>query len=75
MVRNIAGLLIAIGQGDAEPQWARQVLEARDRTKGAPTAPADGLYLWKVRYPSAFGLPAGDDPGGRSAIIAGLPHA
>lgn len=75
MVRNITGLLIAVGQGDAEPEWAREVLELRDRTKGAPTAPAEGLYLWKVRYPGAFGLPGGDDEGGRSAMIAGLPPA
>lgn len=58
MVRNIAGLLIAIGKGDQPPVWARTVLEGRDRTRSAATAPADGLYLWEVRYPSAFGLPA-----------------
>ena len=58
MVRNIAGLLIAVGKGDAPPDWARAVLEGRDRTRGAATAPAAGLYLWEVRYPAAFGLPA-----------------
>jgi tRNA pseudouridine38-40 synthase len=68
MVRNIAGLLIAIGQGDHKPLWAREVLECKDRTRGGPTAPAQGLYLWSVRYPRAFGLPAV-----RSAMIAGLP--
>ena len=34
MVRNIAGLLIRIGSGDAEVPWAREVLEARDRRPG-----------------------------------------
>jgi tRNA pseudouridine38-40 synthase len=68
MVRNIAGLLIAIGRGDQDPQWARQVLESKDRTQGGPTAPAQGLYLWAVRYSRAFALPAP-----RSAMIAGLP--
>jgi tRNA pseudouridine38-40 synthase len=68
MVRNIAGLLIAIGQGDRDPAWAREVLECKDRTQGGPTAPAQGLYLWSVRYPRAFGLPPA-----RSAMIAGLP--
>ena len=58
MVRNIAGLLIAVGKGDEPPGWARTVLEGRDRTRGAATAPAAGLYLWEVRYPAAFGLPA-----------------
>jgi tRNA pseudouridine38-40 synthase len=67
MVRNIAGLLIAIGQGDQEPRWARQVLQSRDRTQAGPTAPAHGLYLWSVLYSPAFALPAP-----RSAMIAAL---
>ena len=58
MVRNIAGLLIAVGRGDEPPGWARTVLEGRDRTRSAATAPAAGLYLWEVHYPVAFGLPA-----------------
>ncbi|HLY52631.1 MAG TPA: tRNA pseudouridine(38-40) synthase TruA [Steroidobacteraceae bacterium] len=58
MVRNIAGLLIAVGKGDRPPTWARTVLEGRDRTRAAATAPAEGLYLWEVRYAQAFGLPA-----------------
>jgi tRNA pseudouridine38-40 synthase len=57
MVRNIAGLLIRIGKGDAPPSWAAEVLAGRDRRLGAPTAPAAGLYLWNVRYPAAFALP------------------
>jgi tRNA pseudouridine38-40 synthase len=57
MVRNIAGLLIAVGKGDEPPDWARSVLEGRDRTRGAATAPAGGLYLREVCYPQAFGLP------------------
>ena len=69
MMRNIAGLLIAIGKGDAPASWARELLEGRDRTVGAPTAPADGLYFWDVRYPPAFALP---EPG-RSIMIPGLP--
>jgi tRNA pseudouridine38-40 synthase len=71
MVRNIAGLLIFVGHGDAQPEWAGEVLAGRDRTKGAPTAPPDGLYLWRVRYPAAFGLPSNADDAGRSVMIAG----
>ena len=59
MVRNIAGLLIAIGRGDAPVGWAQQVLLGRDRTRSAATAPAAGLYLLAVRYPAAFALPQG----------------
>jgi tRNA pseudouridine38-40 synthase len=61
MVRNIAGLLIAVGKGDAPPAWTREVLESKDRTRGAATAPAEGLYLWKVAYSAAFRLPASRD--------------
>jgi tRNA pseudouridine38-40 synthase len=57
MVRNIAGVLMAIGQGKAEPLWAQEVLEARDRTLGGVTAPSDGLYFVDVHYPEEFVLP------------------
>ena len=64
MVRNIAGLLIAVGRGDAPPERAREVLASRDRRQGAATAPAEGLYFWAVRYSAAFALPEPycDDP-------------
>jgi tRNA pseudouridine38-40 synthase len=58
MMRNIAGLLIAVGRRDAPPEWAQELLEGRDRTRGAATAPAAGLYLMSVRYPDAFALPS-----------------
>lgn len=57
MVRNIAGTLMAIGEGREAPLWARQLLEGKDRTLAAKTAPATGLSLVKVRYPERFGLP------------------
>jgi len=57
MVRNIAGVLMAVGMGREEIGWARQVLEARDRTAGGVTAPADGLYLADIEYPARYGLP------------------
>lgn len=58
MVRNIVGILVAIGRGDAGPDWASQVINARDRTQGGVTAPAGGLYLSGVEYSPAFALPA-----------------
>lgn len=57
MVRNIAGVLMAIGAGDRPIEWAQEVLERRDRTQAGVTAPAEGLYLLAVRYPERFGLP------------------
>ncbi|MCC7412075.1 MAG: tRNA pseudouridine(38-40) synthase TruA [Gammaproteobacteria bacterium] len=57
MVRNIAGVLMHVGSGRAAPEWAREVLELRDRARGGVTAPPDGLYLTEVRYPQEFALP------------------
>ncbi len=57
MVRNIMGVLLVIGEGKAAPEWARDVLQGRDRTQAAKTAPPTGLSLVKVRYPERFGLP------------------
>jgi tRNA pseudouridine38-40 synthase len=57
MVRNIAGLLLAIGMGREPPERARIQLESRSRGQGEATAAALGLYLWQVEYPPEFGLP------------------
>lgn len=57
MVRNITGVLMEIGAGSKEPEWAREVLELRDRKLAAITAHPFGLYLVAVRYPEHFGLP------------------
>lgn len=57
MVRNIAGVLMAIGAGEQDVDWSREVLEARDRTQGGVTAPPHGLYFMGVDYPSEFGIP------------------
>jgi tRNA pseudouridine38-40 synthase len=57
MVRNIVGSLMAVGTGRCEPGWLAQLLEGRDRTAAAETAPAGGLYLIDVDYPARFDLP------------------
>lgn len=75
MVRNIAGLLIHIGQGAAPPQFAAEVLAGRDRRVAPATAPAAGLYFWRVHYPPVFGLPGDSDimpdPAGCPADLLG----
>lgn len=58
MVRNIAGVLMAIGKGDRPVEWSEEVLAHRDRTLGGVTAPPEGLYLLHVAYPKVFDLPA-----------------
>jgi tRNA pseudouridine38-40 synthase len=62
MVRNIAGVLLAVGDGRADPGWPRQVLAARDRRASGITAPAGGLYFVQVDYPETFGLPVTAGP-------------
>ncbi len=68
MVRNIAGTLMAVGRGERPPRWVAEVLEARDRTLGGVTAPAQGLYLLAVGYASRFGVP----PAGASPAAPGF---
>lgn len=57
MVRNLTGVLLTIGSGKREVAWAKQVLEAKDRSLGAETAPPYGLYLVDVAYPDKYKLP------------------
>jgi len=57
MVRNIVGSLIYIGIGRQEPDWMREVLEARSRDVAAPTFMPDGLYFAKIEYDPKWKLP------------------
>jgi len=56
MVRNIVGALLEVGQARQPIGWVAEVLNARDRDAAGITAPAEGLYLVNVRYPSEYGL-------------------
>ncbi len=49
-VRNMVGALAYVGEGKWQPDDIKTALDARDRTKGAITAPADGLYLVRIDY-------------------------
>ncbi|MCL4120219.1 UNVERIFIED_CONTAM: hypothetical protein GTU68_036260 [Idotea baltica] len=57
MVRNIAGVLMAIGKGEYPIEWAKEVLDNKKRCTGGVTATPGGLYLIKVDYPEEFDLP------------------
>ena len=52
MVRNIVGALHEVGRQKRPPEWFRELLEVRDRTQAGVTAPARGLHLVRVDYPS-----------------------
>ncbi|MGB6976777.1 MAG: tRNA pseudouridine(38-40) synthase TruA [Gammaproteobacteria bacterium] len=57
MVRNIAGVLLMIGSAKKTPEWAQEVLEARQRTAAGVTAAPYGLYLMEVEYPKIYSFP------------------
>ena len=58
MVRNIVGTLIDV-QCESDPRSAMAgVLAGADRRYAGATAPAAGLYLWRVEYPQDFAIPA-----------------
>jgi tRNA pseudouridine38-40 synthase len=57
MVRNLVGALVEIGSGRRDAGWIGELLDARDRTRGAATFAADGLYFCGADYDARFGLP------------------
>lgn len=57
MVRNMVGVLWSIGSAKVLPEWAHEVLLARDRRQAGITASPKGLYLTAVNYPVEFELP------------------
>ena len=50
MVRSLAGFFIRVGTGELAPDAAKTILESKTRTAHVPTAPACGLFLWRVEY-------------------------
>ncbi|HNQ05249.1 MAG TPA: tRNA pseudouridine(38-40) synthase TruA [Thiobacillaceae bacterium] len=58
-VRNMVGTLVWVGQQRRPPEWVGELLASRDRTRGAATFAADGLYLTEVKYAPGWGLPTG----------------
>lgn len=50
MVRIIAGTLIGVGKGRFDPEYIKEMLEAKDRTKAGETAPPQGLTLVQIEY-------------------------
>jgi tRNA pseudouridine38-40 synthase len=57
MVRNIVGTLVYVGKGKHAPQWTKEILDSRERSRAAPTFQAEGLYLESVEYETRWNLP------------------
>ena len=52
-VRSMVGFLLRIGAGEDAPEAVTELLDtAQPRTARVPSAPAQGLFLWKVWYRS-----------------------
>jgi len=50
-VRSMVGFLISVGKGNERPEAVTELLQAKaPRTARVETAPARGLFLWKVFY-------------------------
>ncbi|WP_042454009.1 tRNA pseudouridine(38-40) synthase TruA [Neobacillus dielmonensis] len=50
MVRILVGTLLEVGAGELNPQDIPAILQKKDRRFAGKTAPAHGLYLWRVFY-------------------------
>ena len=50
MVRSLVGTLIEVARGYFSVVDLSRIMDAKDRKKAGPTAPAHGLYLAEVKY-------------------------
>lgn len=50
MVRILVGTLLEVGQGKLKPELVSVILKGKDRALAGKTAPANGLYLFRVDY-------------------------
>ena len=51
-VRSMVGSLVEVGLGKWSARDFKDALDAADRSRCGPVAPADGLYLTAVDYPA-----------------------
>ena len=53
MVRSIAGTLLRFEEKGLSPDYLRQIILSGSRSLTGPTAPPEGLFLWKVDFKNA----------------------
>ncbi|MEO0554791.1 MAG: tRNA pseudouridine(38-40) synthase TruA [Bacteroidota bacterium] len=54
MVRAVVGTLLRVGQGNLSLKDFQQIILSKDRRKAGAAAPAHGLFLRSVQYPSTI---------------------
>lgn len=54
MVRNLVGTMLHLERNKGSIADLRAIFEARDRQAAKTTAPAHGLYLYRVEYPAGL---------------------
>ena len=57
MVRNIVGVLMAIGAKEQPTCWVEHVLASKERAEGGVTASSHGLYFLGPTYCDSYNLP------------------
>ena len=50
MVRSITGTLIRFEEKGLTSGYLREVIESKSRSLAGPTAPPEGLFLWKIEF-------------------------
>lgn len=50
MVRSLAGTFIFFEKSGKNPEYFKQVMDAKDRGRAGPTAPPNGLFLYKINF-------------------------
>ena len=51
MVRAIVGTLVDVGRHKLSIDSFKRIIEMKDRCKAGTSMPAEGLFLWDIRYP------------------------
>ena len=51
MVRAIVGTLMEVGRGRLTIDGFQRIIDSKDRCSAGDSAPAQGLFLYKIVYP------------------------